>query len=158
MDKKTCLNTQNHDIRTNSPCGNVFTLNKFLFWKLMNKNVFEWFLVKICKEHTLTRSTTIFSRNHPTLCFWLKRESRQMSNTEQLLHQTDNSHQRCSIKKAVLKNFAIFTVKQLRWSLFLITLPAFRPATLLERDSNTGAFLLGNFLKNLFRTMLLNWL
>ena len=29
-----------------------------------------------------------------------------------------NSHRRCSIKETVLKNFAIFTGKQLCWSLF----------------------------------------
>ena len=29
-----------------------------------------------------------------------------------------SSHQRCSIEKAVLKNFAIFTRKHLCWSLF----------------------------------------
>ena len=44
--------------------------------------------------------------------------------------------------KVVLKNFAIFTRKQLCWSLFLIRLQDFKPATLLQRDSNTGAFLL----------------
>ena len=40
-------------------------------------------------------------------------------------------------KKAVLKNFTIFTGKHLYWSLFLI-----RPATLLKWYSNTGVFLL----------------
>ena len=35
---------------------------------------------------------------------------------------TRSSHRRCSIKKAVLKNFAIFTGKHLRWSFFLIKL------------------------------------
>ena len=38
------------------------------------------------------------------------------------------------------KNFIIFTGKNLRWSLFLITLQAFRAATLLKSDSNTGFF------------------
>ena len=33
-----------------------------------------------------------------------------------------SSHQRYSIEKAVLKNFAIFTEKRLRWRLFLIEL------------------------------------
>ena len=43
-------------------------------------------------------------------------------------------HQRCSIEKAVLKNFLIFTRKQLRWSLFLIQLQtqAWKPATVLK--------------------------
>ena len=118
----------------------------FLFWRLINKNFLEWFLPIICKEHTLTKSTTTFSRSFPKLCFELRRECRQMPTTEHLVHQTDkNSHRRCSIKKAVLKNLSIFIGKQLCWSLFLIKLPFFRPATLLERDSNTRVFLLQNF-------------
>ena len=42
-----------------------------------------------------------------------------MPNTEQLLYQIDkSSRRRFSIKKAVLKNFSLFTGKRLRWSLF----------------------------------------
>ena len=41
----------------------------------------------------------------------------------------------------ILKHFAISTGKHLCWSLFLITLQVWRSATLLKRDSNTGAFL-----------------
>ena len=52
-----------------------------------------------------------------------------------------SSHQRCSIEKAVLKSFVIFTGKYLRWSFLLIDLQASRPAALLKRDSNTGVFL-----------------
>ena len=51
------------------------------------------------------------------------------------------SHLKWSLKKAVLKNFAIFTGKQQCLSLFLIKLQDVMPATLLERDSNTGDFL-----------------
>ena len=43
-----------------------------------------------------------------------------------------SSHQRCSIEKAILKNFAIFTGKHLCWSLLLIDLQASRPATFLK--------------------------
>ena len=46
-----------------------------------------------------------------------------------------SSHQRCSIKKVLLKNFAIFTGKHLCWRLF------FLESTLFKRDSNTGVFL-----------------
>ena len=62
------------------------------------------------------------------------------------------SYWRCSTKRAVLKNFAIFRGKHLCMSLFLKKLQAWRPATLLKRDSNTGAFPLNiaNFLKTLF--------
>ena len=44
-------------------------------------------------------------------------------------------------KTGVLKNFAIFTVKQLSWSIFLIKSQAFRAAALFKRDSNAGDFL-----------------
>ena len=46
-----------------------------------------------------------------------------------------------SMKKAVLKNYAIFTGKHLCWCLVLIKLQAFNPTTLLKRGSNTGVFL-----------------
>ena len=39
---------------------------------------------------------------------------------------------------AVLKNFTNVTEKHLCWSLFFAKLQAFRPATLLKRDSYTG--------------------
>ena len=42
-------------------------------------------------------------------------------------------------KKAVLKNFAIFTRKHLCWSFFLIKLQAFRPDS--KRHSNKDVFL-----------------
>ena len=54
-----------------------------VFCELINKNVLGWFLLIImCKEHTLRRSTNLLrSRNHATLCLWLRREGPQMSNT-----------------------------------------------------------------------------
>ena len=52
-----------------------------------------------------------------------------------------SSHRRCSIKTAVLKSFTILKGKHLRWSLFLITLQTFKPATLSKRDSNTDVSL-----------------
>ena len=52
-----------------------------------------------------------------------------------------SSHQRCFIKKVVLKSFATFKWKQLCWSLCLIKLQTFRSVTLSKRDSNTGIFL-----------------
>ena len=45
----------------------------FVFCRLMNKNMLEWFLLIMCIEHTLSRSTNLLSRNHPTLCFLIKR-------------------------------------------------------------------------------------
>ena len=55
-------------------------------------------------------------------------------------------------KIGVLKNFAIFTGKDLYWSLFLKKLQAFRFTTLLKRGYLTGAFLwiFWNFSEQLF--------
>ena len=44
-------------------------------------------------------------------------------------------------KKYVPKHFAIFTRKHLYWNLFIITLQAFLPATLLKKGFNAGVFL-----------------
>ena len=50
-------------------------------------------------------------------------------------------------KKGVLKNFANFTGKHLRWSLFLIKLQAWGLVTLLKRDSNTIVLKFAKFLR-----------
>ena len=47
------------------------------------------------------------------------------------------------VKSDVLKNFANFTEKHQCWSLILLKLQTFRPATLLKRDANTGDYLVG---------------
>ena len=47
-----------------------------------------------------------------------------------------SSRSQIFFKNDVLKHFANFTRKHLRWSLFLIKLQVFRPATLLKSDSN----------------------
>ena len=67
-----------------------------------------------------------------------------------------SSHRMCSIKKAGLENFAIWTGKPLSRSFFLIKLLAcnfisFNPATLSKTDSSTGVFLwiLQNFQEHL---------
>ena len=74
------------------------------------------------------------------------------------LKEYRSSHRRCrsshgmgSVSKGVLKNFANFTGKQLRWSLFY-GLAGLQPASFLKRDSNTSAFLwsLRNFSEHLF--------
>ena len=58
-------------------------------------------------------------------------------------------HGRCFMEKVVLKNFAIFTGKHLCWSLFLVTLQAWRTATLLKRESNKP------ILKNIWERLIL---
>ena len=119
----------------------------FLFWRLINKNVLEWFLLITCKEHTLTRSTTHFILVETDAQYWTVTSSNCQKQPLEVFY-----------KKALLTNFATFTGKHLHWSLFLIKLPAFRPVTLLERDSNTIVFLFRNFKENLIWRMILNWL
>ena len=58
---------------------------------------------------------------------------RHTMNHRDLLDLFRSSHQGCSVKEGVLKTFANFTGKHLRWTLFLITLLVFRPATLWKR-------------------------
>ena len=62
-----------------------------------------------------------------------------------------NSHWRCSVKKAVLKNFAIFIGKNLSWSLFLIKLFQHRIFPV-----NIVKFLRTPILKNICERLLLN--
>ena len=64
-----------------------------------------------------------------------------------------SSHQRCSIKKGVLRNFTKFTGKNLRWSLFSNKVAGLRPANLLKKRLCRRCFLV-NFVKFL-RTPLL---
>ena len=72
----------------------------------------------------------------------MKEFKKQGINTAELgLFTYRNSHQRCSVKKAALKNFATFAGKHPCWSLFSMKLQAWKPATLLKRDSNTFVFL-----------------
>ena len=60
----------------------------------------------------------------------------------------------------VLRNFAIFTGKQLCWSLFLIKLQVWRPISLLKRGFNTRVILwiLQNFLRTAFLMEHFRWL
>ena len=55
-----------------------------------------------------------------------------------LLNCSNQKHLRCSIKKAILKNFAIFTGEHLYWSLFLIV--SWRPGTLLTKPPTQAFF------------------
>ena len=72
--QKSCLHCQNPNFRTNSLCSSVLLWASFGFCSLINKSVLEWFLPIICKKH-YKKSSTLFSRNHPTLLLFNKRRS-----------------------------------------------------------------------------------
>ena len=65
-------------------------------------------------------------------------------------------HRRCSVKKGVLRNFTNFKGKHLCWSLFLVKLQAFWPATLLIRDSSTSVWIFKVLLPTLSIIRILN--
>ena len=53
--------------RTKSLSAIFYFEQVFIFCILIDKNVLERFLLIMCKEHTLTRSTNVISRNHYVL-------------------------------------------------------------------------------------------
>ena len=63
-----------------------------------------------------------------------------LGKTEDACFTYRNGFSQIIFKKGVLKNFASFSEKELLWSLFLINLQAWKPATLLKRDYNTISF------------------
>ena len=71
--------------------------------------------------------------------FLIPRSQREVMKNHQA--QIRSSHQRCSMKKIVLRNFSKFTGKHLCQSLFLNEVAGLRPATLLKKGSGTGVFL-----------------
>ena len=82
------------------------------------------------------------------------------ANSYHLIHHYRSSHQRCSLWKGVLRNFAKFTGKRLRQSLFINKLAGLRPATLLKKRKcfpvNFAKFLRTPFLQNTFGRLLLS--
>ena len=55
----------------------LFLTLLLFFCRSINKNVLEWFLLIISKEHNLTRSASLLSRNHPS-CFWLRKDTQYL--------------------------------------------------------------------------------
>ena len=80
--------------------------------------------------------------------------------TNFMIRSTEATVSKCSSKQDVIKNFAIFTRKQLCWSIFLIKQQTSRPVTLLKSNSSTGAWNIAKFLrtpilKNICKRLLL---
>ena len=74
-----------------------------------------------------------------------------------------SNHQKCSMKKGVLRNFTKFTGKHLCQSLFFNNVAGLRPATLLKKrlwhrcfPVNFAKFLRTPFLQNTYGRLLLN--
>ena len=102
---------------------------KFEFHVISNCNLSGWWVWKSwpCKNFLGTISFIQQSASLHSVAFAARvREALKQSRSR-------NSHQRFYKERSVLKNFAIFTGKQLTWSL----VSRWRPATLWKRCSNT---------------------
>ena len=86
------------------------------------------------------RSLTIFVKRF-ILDIWKDPKYVSVKALVKYFYCSRSSLRKCSIKTALLSNFAIFIGKHLCCSFFLIKLQAWRPATLLKRDSNASVFL-----------------
>ena len=94
--------------------------------------------------------------------FWLTKDPRinfsgnfsKFNNKNIRLMSLRSSDQRCSVKTAVLKIFAIFTGKHLCWSLFLIKLQEFRACSLIKKRLQNSWFPVN--IAKYFRTPILN--
>ena len=77
-------------------------------------------------------------------------------NIEHYFTKFRSSHQRCSVRKGVLRNFTKFTGKHLRQSLFFNKVASLRPAILLKKRLCHRCFL--KFLRTSFIMEHLWWL
>ena len=117
-------NCQNHDIRKSSSCCIVSLWTSFCFLKVNQQ-----------KKHNLWRSSNIFSRKHPTFCFWLRREGRQIA----------------QYRPAILSNWQKQPLEVLQTHNFI-------KKRLQLRCFPVVKFLRRSILKNICIRLLLNWL
>ena len=106
-------------------------LETYFNLRMIYMAVFDWITLVRLKEILTLNSVEVSSNPNSTplfvIVFWGETNRSSLS--------------QMFFKIGVLKNFANFIGKHQCWSLFLIKLQAWRPATLLKRDSNTGVFL-----------------
>ena len=136
-------------------------------WKNVVKlnNQFTWDLLCKKNSHKIRLHQGDFAESN-----WASSEFPFSKHPWTIVSNTSHSVEFCKkrisrsqmlFKIGVLQNFAIFTGKQLWWSLFLIELQVYQNScinlfniveTLLKRDSNTGVYLweLQNFYEHLF--------
>ena len=122
----------------------IYIILKWYFSKFLRTFFFTkhlwWLLLAVTFE-----SIKLFtSAKHYESIFWIILSSFNFLIQPAVFEKcqlSGSNHQRCSIKTGVLRNFTKFTVKQLCQSLSFHKVAGLRPATLLKRDSDTGAFL-----------------
>ena len=88
-----------------------------------------------------------FSRKHPTLCFWLRKEGCLTTVT---LWNWQKQSPEVFFKKTVLENFAIFTGKHLCWSFFFYNVLDFQGCNVKKESSAQVLFCCEIFVRHLF--------
>ena len=68
------------------------------------------------------------------ICLYYFHKFKSYTSQSKKILNSRSIHQRCSIEKAVFKNFAIFTGKHRCWSLLLIDLQVLKPLNLLKGE------------------------
>ena len=108
----------------------------------------EWFLLIMCKQHTLTRSTNLFSRNPLFFVLIKKRRLADAHHWTVTLSNWKKQPPEVFYKKSCSEKFCNNFRKTLVLKSFLGWVwnkvaghQAVRPAVLLKRDSNTEVFL-----------------
>ena len=124
----------------------MFALKQKLFWKkwllrksdcsekrrkkqLLWENSYSENVTVVTKYSLRKSVKSSFSKNKVVLksCMYHKR-----LNVSNVSIPEEATHQRCSLQKAVLKNFRLSIGKPLHWTLFLIELQVWRPAIVLK--------------------------
>ena len=93
------------------------------------KDKINRYLAQSQSAYRKSRSTTDIIRAHR----WIIAKTQMQNRTIYVTGMDRSSHQRCSIKKGVLRNFTKFTGKHLCQSLFFNKVAGLRPATLLKK-------------------------
>ena len=106
----------------------------------MISNVGEWLWVWCHLNNIWTVFKAAFSYFNITAFLWNFRDfwifvfgCKDQNENPEITKNLRSSHQRCSVRKGVLRNFTKFPRKHLCQSLFLIKLQNSRPATLLKK-------------------------
>ena len=146
-------------IKCKTKDNHCFYLTLFLF-------IFKCFLVPVffffsmfSTPHFQSKKTIILSIYHSNMTLTRHQSIAVSIGEKSLLVAVDFSQRRCSVKKAVLKNFAIFSqYLHLCWSFFLIKQQALRLVILLKMNVavNIAKLLRTPILKNICEQLLLS--
>ena len=134
-----------HPNHSSTLCSNL-TSKSYVIGRFFPSTLSKFSLTLLTPTHKMVKHTQAIRQLLPTNCLGMFNHFVGLalkeldSKSKALIIHFKNNHRKCSVKRDIYKNFVIFTGKHPRWSLFLIKLQTFRPATLLKRESNSSVF------------------